>query len=308
MVILALLLIPLIWGYNWVVMKQALRFCGPFEFAAWRYLLGSIVLFGAMALGKRSFRIRPAGAVVVVGLLQIAANTGLTMWALLLGSAGRTAILTYTTPLWVVLFGWPLLRERPTREKWLALITSGVGVGLIFLSTIGRSRLDAVILATLSGCSQAGGTILARKLLDRYQVDVLALTAWQILVGGLALSVAAFLVPGRPTHWTPYLGFAMFYEAVPATAFAFWLWYSLLQRVEAGIATLASLATPAIGILLTALWLHERPRGTEALGMALIFASLVIVGPIALRQARNGRAQATTASSPGGDGKELHAV
>src|SRR3954453_5594588 len=43
--VLLLVLLSVIWSYNWIVMKQVLRYSGPFEFAAWRYALGTAVLF-----------------------------------------------------------------------------------------------------------------------------------------------------------------------------------------------------------------------------------------------------------------------
>ena len=46
--VLLLVLLSLVWSYNWIVMKQVLRYSGPFEFAAWRYALGTLVLFGAL--------------------------------------------------------------------------------------------------------------------------------------------------------------------------------------------------------------------------------------------------------------------
>jgi drug/metabolite transporter (DMT)-like permease len=281
-----LFIVPAIWGYNWVVMKSGLAYAGPFEFAAWRFLLGSLVLFGVMIATRRPLRIPAWGGVALVGLLQTAGNTGFTMWALLGGPAGRASVLCYTMPIWVVLLAWPFLGERPTREKWIALTASATGLGLIFLSALGKSRADAVVLGMLSGVAWAAGTVLTRRLLTREKMDVLAFSAWQMLIGGAFLQLAAFAVPGKPTEWTPYFCFALFYEVVPATAVAWLLWAALLQRVEAGLASIAILAGPIIGILSSAIQLGERPAGLEAAGMGLIIVSLVIVGPLAMRQAR----------------------
>ncbi len=286
--IAVLVCVPVFWGYNWVVMKKALAYTGPFQFAAWRFLLGSAVLFAAMAVMRRPFRVRPVSGVIWVGLLQTGANTGFIMWALLGGPAGRAALLSYTMPFWVLLMAWPLLGERPTRLQGIATGTAMAGIGLIVFASAASQRGDAAVLALLAGLTWAGGTVVARKLLTREGCDTLALTTWQMLVGGLALEVAALIAPGRPTVWTPAFLLLLAYEVLPATALAWLLWLRLLGRVEASVAGLAILAAPVIGLLSSMLEMGERPALAEAVGMGLMVLALVLVGPLALRQLHRG--------------------
>lgn len=67
----------LIWAYSWVVMKQALNWAGPFDFAALRYLLGAVVLFAALLVSRQSLRPPPLLPTVLIGLCQTAAFQGL---------------------------------------------------------------------------------------------------------------------------------------------------------------------------------------------------------------------------------------
>jgi len=290
--IAVLVCVPVFWGYNWVVMKKALAYTGPFQFAAWRFLLGSAILFAAMAVMRRPFRVRPVSGVIWVGLLQTAANTGFAMWALLGGPAGRAALLCYTMPFWVLLTAWPLLGERPTRIQGIATGAAMAGIGLIVFASAASQRGDAAVLALLSGVTWAGGTVVARKLLTREKCDTLAFTTWQMLVGGLVLEVAALVAPGRPTVWTPSFLLLLAYEVLPATALAWLLWLSLLGKVEASAASLAILAGPVIGLTSSMLEMGERPAPAEAAGMGLMVLALVLVGPVALRQLRGKRAVA----------------
>ena len=150
--------------------------------------------------------------------------------------------------------------------------------------------LAGAALATAAGLARAGGAVLTRRLLLREGTDALAVAAWQNLFGGLALVLAAVLFPGRPTTWSPYLIFAVLYEILPATAVAWLLWTALLKHVSAGVASLALLATPVLGLFSSAVELGERPKGVEAAGMLLLLLALVLVGPLAVRQARRGAA------------------
>ena len=286
-VVSILIVLPLVWGYNWVVMKRAMDYTGPFEFAAWRFLLGSGVLFGILAVLRRPLTVRPLGPVALVGFFQYASNMGVVLWALRGGPAGRSALLNYGMPLWVVLMAWPLLKERPSRPQLIGLGAAMAGIGLIFAAKGTQGRHEAALLALLSGLSWAIGSVLSKRLLRKHQLDPMVLTAWQMLFGGLALALAAFLVPGRPTQWTaPYFIFAFIWEVLPATALGWFLWTVLLQRVDAGVAGLAVLSAPIVGMLAAAIELREIPRGLEALGMGFIVLALVFVGPLAVRQVR----------------------
>jgi drug/metabolite transporter (DMT)-like permease len=242
---------------------------------------------GLMAVMGRSLRVRPVGWVIAVGVLQTAGNTALSLLALRLGPAGRSALLCYAMPFWVVLLAWPILRERPAPLQWVALPCALAGLGLVFAAGSGTGgNLAAAGLAVGSGLCWALGTVLARRLLVQGQVEVMALAAWQMLAGGLALWLGAALFPGPPTSWSPYLVFAALYEILPATAVAWLLWTALLGRVTAGVASLAILAAPVLGLLASAAEMGERPPPLEALGLSLLVVALVVVGPLALHQAR----------------------
>jgi len=284
----ALAVVPVVWGYNWVVMKRALAYMGPFEFAAWRFLLGSALLFAALGATGRPLLVRPLLPIAWVGVLQTAANTALSLFALGRGPAGRAAVLCYSMPFWVVLLAWPFLGERPRPVQWLAVGAAGLGLALVLAGSAGPTPATAAVLAMLSGLCWAAGTILSKRLLARERLDLLAFTTWQMLFGGIALAAAALAAPGRPTAWTPYLLFALFYEAVPATAVAWLLWLALLGRIEASVASFAVLATPVLGLLFGAAVMGERPSGLEVGGLALLVAALALTGPVAARQAGGG--------------------
>ncbi len=294
--LLALPLVPILWGYNWVVMKEGVARMAPFEFAAWRFIPAGALLLGLLAVRRRPLRVRSFGTVAWAGILQTGFNTALSLFALAQGPAGRAALLCYTMPFWVVLLGWPLLRERPGRVQALALAAAAAGLALVFTAgSRGQGNLAAVALATLSGLAWAWGAVLTRRLLVADGADALTVAAWQMLLGGIALLVAALVLPGRPATWSPYLVFAVLYEILPATAVAWVLWTALLKHVSAGVASLAILATPLLGLLASALEMGERPRGLEGLGLLLLVAALVLVGPLAVAQARRGGG----ATSPG---------
>ena len=129
--VLALTLLALIWSYNWVVMKVGLRYAQPFTFAALRTFLGAASLFALLVLLRRSLRPPPLLWTVAIGLLQTTAFVGLLMWALQSGGAGKTSVLTYTMPFWLLVLAWAFLGERLHGAQWVAVALALCGLVLV---------------------------------------------------------------------------------------------------------------------------------------------------------------------------------
>lgn len=280
----ALALIAVVWGYNWVVLKQALRDAGPYEFFSWRFVIASVCLFGALAATRRSMRLMHPGSVLATGLLQTTATFALTGWALVSGAAGKSAVLCYTMPFWVILFAWPLLGERLGRAQWSALVIALAGLALLLGSGISPGLSE--LLALASAIAWAAGVIITKRLQTRHRVDTLALSAWQSVLGGAGLVLLAFLFPSsRPTQWTPNLVFALLYNGVLVSALCWYLWFWVLGRLDAGLASFGILAVPALGVVFGVLELGERPRPVEWAGIGLIVIALALTA-VAVRSAR----------------------
>jgi len=93
----------LIWGYNWVIVKEALRFAGAFDFSALRSVFGSLCLFLLLLYRGQGLRPRDVPMTLLLGLLTTTGSVGFSTWALESGAAGKTAVLVYTMPFWVLL-------------------------------------------------------------------------------------------------------------------------------------------------------------------------------------------------------------
>ena len=64
--LLALAAMVLIWAYSWIVMKQVLRYVGPFDFAAMRYFGGAVVLFVVLLLRGQSLEAPPLKLTIII--------------------------------------------------------------------------------------------------------------------------------------------------------------------------------------------------------------------------------------------------
>lgn len=282
--VLALIALAGIWGYNWVVMKVALTYCAPFDFAALRALLGALSLFLVMFWLRKPIWPKEFLGTFLLGLLQTSAFLGFSTWALVSGGAGKTAVLVYTMPFWVLILAWPILGERIRGVQWIALILSLGGL-LFMLEPLNlNSGLASKLLALLSGISWAISAIVAKRLRQKINLDLLSFTAWQMFFGCIPLVVISLLLPSTPIVWSGSFIGALIYNVIPGTALAWLLWLYVLNRLSAGAASMGMLANPVVGVLSAWAQLGERPEPAESMGMLLIGSTLVLISLQGLRQ------------------------
>lgn len=282
---MGLFFLALIWGYNWVVMKETLHFIGPFQFGALRTFLGALVLLLVLWLLRKPMRPQHLARITLIGLLQTGGFTALIVYALVAGGAGKVAVLTYTMPFWVMLLAWPLLGEKLRGLQWLAALASVAGLLCIVEPWHMHGSLLSNILAVLAGICWALAVILAKRLHQQApEMDLLSFTAWQMLIGSLPLLVLAFYVPAQPIQWTTYLIGATLYNVLACNALAWLLWLYALQHLPAGVASMISLLTPVIGVLAAWIQLNEIPTALEVAGMMLIGTGLAMLAVRGMRR------------------------
>lgn len=274
---LALFVLTLTWGYTWIVAKQGLVHAPPFAFAAERCVGGALALFVILKLMGRPLGLVAAGPTLAIGLSQVTAFMVFQTWALVEGGPGKTAVLIYTMPIWTLLLAWPILGERVRGKQWLAAASTLGGLVLIIEPWSLHASLLSEILGLLGALSWAIGTILIKRLRSTTPVDLLNLTAWQMLLGAAPLVLLAWLIPERATDWTPsYLGIIAFMSIV-STALCWLLWIYILDRVPAWEASLSVLGTPVVAILSSRLIFGETFSASEVSGILLIGGGLIFL-------------------------------
>ena len=273
----AFALLSIIWGYNWVVMKECLRYATALNFAALRTLIGAVSLFILMIFMRKPLRPKEMGTTVILGLLNTTACIGLVTWALSTGAVGKTAIIVYFMPFWVLILAWPILGERIHGLQWPAVLLAFLGLIVILEPWRLESSFLGKTLSVLSGMAWAASAIYTKMVYKKARFDLVSLTAWQMLLGSIPLVAIALLVPSKPTEWTTYFIAGTLYSAVISQAVALLLWFYVLHRLPAGVASMGTLATPVIGIVSASIELGERPTWFEGLGMFMILMGLTLL-------------------------------
>jgi drug/metabolite transporter (DMT)-like permease len=272
--LVAFALLALLWGYNWVVMKIAMQHSGPLAFAALRAALGGSLLLGVLVITRGPLRPRELGKTIALGLFQTTGFVGLISWSLAVGAAGKSAVLAYTMPFWVIAFGWPFLPDRLRGAQWLAVGLALIGLVLVLELWTSGATLESSLLALAAGASWGVSVVIFKKIPVTSHDELLALTTWQMLYGAVPLVVAALLVPERPIDWSGAFFGALAFNVVGGMAVATLLWLYILHRLPATISSLSSLIVPIVGVLAAWIQLGERPSAAEGAGMLLILAGL----------------------------------
>jgi len=277
--LLALIALSIIWGYSWIVMKIAMRHAGVFDFSLLRVVLGGLCLFVVLLLSGRPL-LPPPGRwreICALGVVQTGIYIALSMWALVEGAAGRTAVLIFTMPFWTLVLARLFLDERLRRTQWLAVGLSAVGLAIIIQPGSPGGSLASKLLAIAASVDWAISSVMVKRLQARGRIELLCLNAWQFMFGALPLLGIAILVPAPPIDWSREFILALAFSCVATTAVGWWLWLYILKHLPAGIGSMCTLMIPVIALLSSAWQLGERPQPDELTGMALIGVALLIL-------------------------------
>jgi len=279
----ALVAMVLIWGYSWVVMKIALRHAHPFDFAAWRVGLGSAFLFLLVKLTGRKLLLPRYRMAVLLGVTQVALFVALSHFALLKAGPGKTSVLVFTMPFWMIVFAHFLIGERMRGAQWIAVALAFAGLVLI-VSPWNLTSLRASLLSIAAGAVWAISAVFSKKWTTP-GADPLVFTAWQLLFGFAWLTVLALAIPHDPVRWNGEFIAALLFSALIATAIGWWLWMYVLSHTPAGIAGLNALGIPVVAVVSSAIQLGERPPAPELFGMLMIGSALGLIAWLGVRKA-----------------------
>jgi drug/metabolite transporter (DMT)-like permease len=269
------------WGLNWPIVKILLDGIGPWTLRAAGLTVGGMLLGGVtLALSKslavpRSHwpQLAVAAALNVVGFNVLAVFAQLTM------PAFRAVILTYTMPLWSVVFARLMLGERIDALRWCALALGASGIAVLarpFWHQAMAGELPIGLVFVMGAAiSWAAGTVYTKR--AQIPGEPLAVTMWQILLGAgvTTLGMLAFEVP-RLELWRPEIAVSFAYHAIFPQAAAYALWFGLMHRVSASTLALGTLLVPIFGVTGAVLLVGEQPSAPDLVGFATILAAVVL--------------------------------
>lgn len=282
--IVVLVLLVLMWGYSWITSKIGLNYASPMDVVSLRLGLGLLTLLAGLLWTRRPMRPAHWKALILIGLVQTGAFLLLNTWALSEGGPGKTSILVFTMPFWVLVFAWPILHERIRGLQWVAMLLAAAGLVLLLEPWQMHTSMFSKTLAVLAGMCWAIGVIVAKELHNRVRVEPLAFTFWQMLVGLAPVLACQALIDRPPIVWSvTFIGVTLF-NGIVATGIGWLAWLYVLHRLPAGTTSLSSLGIPVIAIFSSWLQFGERVGRSEFTGMLLIATALALLSYLSIRR------------------------
>ena len=279
--IFLVVLLAFIWGINWPSVRTVVIEISPWTFRAICLSAGAAVLFGVSLLrGKRlSVPRREILPLIFVGLLNVTAYHIFSAFGLSMMEASRGVILAFTFPLWSVLFGAVLLRERLTPSRIMALLFGLAAMALLMgpeIATLERTPWGGILLIC-SAISWAVATMAFK--LFKWTLASGELAAWQVLIGGVPVVIAALILDPAPDLSAISSGalIGLVYSSMIAVSFGQWVWFRMLQIMPTAVASISTLGCPVIGVFAGALLLGEAVGWRELTALALVSSALAIV-------------------------------
>jgi drug/metabolite transporter (DMT)-like permease len=261
------------WGFNWPVTKYLISELPPLTLRGATGVIGASLLAILALMRGQSLKVRRDlwPRLVLAAVLNVMGWMVLMGLALLWLPASEAALIAYTMPVWASLLAWPVLGERPTVLRTLALVMAFAGLAAIMGGngvTASLTKLPGILMALVGAMGFALGTVLEKKL--PLQLPPIPAAAWQIGIGCFPIAVIGVLF--ETSHWndvTPTGWLLLFYSTVIQFCVAYVSWFAALARLPASVAAIGTMAVPVIGVLASAVALHE-PLGVGQIA-ALVF-------------------------------------
>jgi drug/metabolite transporter (DMT)-like permease len=243
-------------------------------------LLASLVLAGFALLRGLPLSV-PAGkrgALVLSSLLNVTAWMGLATYGLLYVGAGEGAMISYTMPAWASLLAWPVLGERITAQRLLALLAGMAGVTVLVTGqgvALDWAKMPGVLLLLAASILFALATVWFKR--NPLGLNPITSVAWQVGLGCLPLAIISVLTEQfhfgalSPQGWAAFL-----YLAAVPLCLCYLTWFAALAVLPAGVAAIGTLGTPLVGVLSGALFLGEPIGWRQVLALALTLGGILL--------------------------------
>ena len=267
------------WGFNWPITKFLLGYLPPLTLRGTTGVVGAGLLALLALLRAQTLRVPRElwPRLVIAAFLNVGCWMVLMGFALLWLPASEAALIAYTMPVWASILAWPILGERPNLLRVISLVMAFAGLTAILGGNglaASLSKWPGIIMALGGALGFAIGAVLAKKL--PIDLPPVSAAAWQIGIGCLPVAIAGFLFEKADvTGLSAGAWLLLTYATVVQFCVAYVSWFAALARLPASVAAIGTMAVPVIGVVASALALHE-PLGIGQIA-ALVFTLAGVV-------------------------------
>ena len=268
------------WGINFPIMKNLLTEWPPLSARGLAGTVGAVALAVFALYRGQSLHVprRMWLRLWLVSLLTMAAWTACMGLALVWLSGSEAAILSISLPVWASLLAWPILGERPTVRRVMAIVVAFGGLTILLGGDglhVTPAKLGGFAMVLGGSIAFALGAVLSKKW--PLTLPPMASATWQIGVGclpvglvGLAIETADFGAVTTVGWW------ALAYSTIIQFCVAYVAWFAALERLPASVAAIGTMAVPVFGVVASAIALHEPIGPVQIAALVLTLSGVVL--------------------------------
>jgi drug/metabolite transporter (DMT)-like permease len=265
---------------NWPVMKYLLSEWPPMATRGLCGTMGALVLAIIAVSLKQSLKVPRE----VWGRLYLSALLNITCWVVLMGfamlwlTASEAVIIAYTMPVITTFLAWPLLGERLTPRRIVALFVAFASLAALMAANgIEASwvKLPGVAMALITAFAYALGTIALKKW--PLGLPPISSAAWQLGLGCLPAAIWGYFVDHPDPARLSIVGWSsIVFNILIQQCVGYVCWLAALQRLPASVAAISTMVVPVGGVLIAAMWLREPLGFNQVLALACVVASVAM--------------------------------
>jgi len=278
--VFSVLLLGVLWGVNWPVVKVILTEVPPLTIRAIAFPAAAILL--AIVVKTRRAPLLPARRdilpIAITGAFIIFGFNVLATFGQTLTEASKAAIIAYTMPAITGVLAALFIGEAFTQRSVLALVIGMGGLGVLasedLAALIADPRGAGIMVAAALSWSVGNVLLKARQ----WSVPPLSLTVWFFAVSTLICwPLVLWFEPPSQTPWpSPMICFAMIYHVCGPMVICYAIWTTMVDRLPATVAAIGALSAPVFGVLSSALLIGEALTWQKLLALAMIVLSVAL--------------------------------
>ena len=281
--VLQALLVVLIWGVNFVVIRWGLNEVPPFLLAAARF---SLVVFPAIFFIKKPNV--PWRWLIAYGLFNSFGQFAFLFWAMKVGMpAGLASVVHQAQVFFTLIFSVLILQQRTQITQWLGLMIAVMGLALIAYgknagTPVGMQMTSLGLVLNLLGAASwaIGNVVVSAMHRAGIQPEPFGLVIWSSLIPIVPFLLISGLFERhvypdwQAISWHSIV--SALYLAWAATLLGYGLWSRLLSQYEPNWVAPFTLLVPVVGLLTAWLVLGERLNQWQLWGSACLLIGLAV--------------------------------
>lgn len=280
--IFALALVCILWGTTWIASKEGVSHMPALELAGIRQLIAGSLYVGFFLYKKFPL---PKGKewipVIVLSFLNFIMSNGLSTWGVQYISAGLGSIMGAIFPLWLVVIGLFISKDKLPRKAIMGLVLGFLGVCVIFYEQLRFNFTDdfifGITLSLVATWTWAFATLYTKK--QAVKFNPYFSLGLQMLISAVALisftSATGNAIPINKIPWQSWASIA--YLVVFGSLIAFVCYLYALQNLPTEQASIYAYINPMVAVICGWLIFNEKITIFITVGGAVTLLGVYLV-------------------------------